>query len=123
RIQVDRCDAMQKLMDKGVGLVCMHYGVEVPKGKPGDRFLDWIGGYYESGFSTNPHWDAAFESLPQHPITRGVEAFTRRDEWYFNLRSRPEMEGITPLLVAKPDDAARAGTTSAPRGPYPHIVA
>ena len=55
-IQKDHLETIQKLMDKGVGLVCMHYAVEVPKGKPGDKFLDWIGGYYETGFSTNPHW-------------------------------------------------------------------
>ena len=58
-IQKDRIDHVLKpLMDKGVGLVCMHYAVEVPKGKPGNTFSDWIGGYYESGFSTNPHWTA-----------------------------------------------------------------
>jgi hypothetical protein len=33
------------------------------------------------------------------------------------------MKGITPILVAKPDDATREGTSSSPRGPYPHIVA
>ena len=26
-------------MDKGVGIVCLHYGVEVPKGPSGDAFL------------------------------------------------------------------------------------
>jgi type 1 glutamine amidotransferase len=122
-IQKDRLDAMQKLMDQGVGLVCLHYAVEVPKGKPGDRFLEWLGGYYESGFSTNPHWVADFKSLPDHPITRGVKPFSIRDEWYFNMRFRPEMKGVTPILVAKPDDATRQGTSASPRGPYPHVVA
>jgi hypothetical protein len=123
-IQNDRLDRVLKpLMDKGVGLVCLHYAVEVPKGQPGDRFLDWLGGYYETGYSTNPHWTAEIKRLPEHPITRGVKPFSIRDEWYYNLRFRPEMKGITPIIVAKPDDETRQGKTSSPRGPYPHIAA
>jgi len=122
-IQGDHLETIQKLMDKGVGLVCLHYAVEVPKGKPGDKFLDWIGGYYETGFSTNPHWTGDFKSFPEHPITRGVKPFAIRDEWYFNIRFRPEMKGVTPVLSAKPDDATRQGVSAAPRGPYKHILA
>lgn len=122
-IQGDRLATLQALMDQGVGLVCLHYAVEVPKGKPGDRFLDWIGGYYETGFSTNPHWVAEVKSLPDHPITRGVKPFSVRDEWYFNIRFRPEMKGVTPIVVASPDDPTRQGVSASPRGPYAHIVA
>lgn len=122
-IQEDRLKTLKALMDQGVGLVCLHYAVEVPKGAPGDHFLDWIGGYYESGFSTNPHWVADITSLPEHPITRGVKPFGVRDEWYFNIRFRPEMRGITPIIVAKPSDETRQGATASPRGPYKHIVA
>src|SRR5262249_42943811 len=122
-IQQDRLGTLQKLMDKGVGLVCLHYAVEVPKGKPGDKFLDWIGGYYETGYSTNPHWTAEFLKLPEHPVTRGVKPFSIRDEWYFNIRFRPGMKDVAPILIAKPSDETRQGTSSAPRGPYQHIVA
>lgn len=122
-IQKDRLQTLQALMDQGVGLVCMHYAVEVPKGKPGDKFLDWIGGYYETGFSTNPHWVADVKGLPDHPTTRGVKPFHIRDEWYFNIRFRPEIKGITPIVVAAPDDKTREGVSAAPRGPYAHIVA
>lgn len=115
-------EILQSLVDKGVGIGCVHFAVEVPKGKPGDTFLDWIGGYYEHAFSTNPHWTAAIKSLPEHPITRGVEPFAIEDEWYFNIRFRPGMRGVTPLLVACPSDETRLGKTSAPRGPYKHIV-
>jgi type 1 glutamine amidotransferase len=122
-IQKDRLDRVMKpLMDKGVGLVCTHYAVEVPKGKAGNDFLDWIGGYYESGFSTNPHWVADIKGLPEHPITRGVKPFAVRDEWYFNMRFRPEMKGVTPIIVAKPDDETRKGVSASPRGPYQHIL-
>jgi type 1 glutamine amidotransferase len=122
-IQEDHLQRMGELMTRGVGLLCAHYAVEVPKEKGGPEFLAWIGGYYETGFSTNPHWDAEFKNLPKHPITNGVKPFAIRDEWYFNMRFRPGMKGVVPILAAKPSDEDRQGKSSSPRGPYPHIVA
>lgn len=106
---------------KGVGPFCCHYGVEVPKGEAGDRFRDWIGGCYENGYSCNPKWKADFTELPKHPITRGVKPFAIHDEWYFNMRFRPEMTGVTPILSAKPSDVTRDGPYVYPKGPYQHI--
>src|SRR5215204_1820981 len=34
-------DKMDGLAKKGIGIVCLHYAVEVPKGVVGDKFLDW----------------------------------------------------------------------------------
>jgi hypothetical protein len=121
-IQGDHWLTLRQLADAGTGLAFLHYAVEVPKGEFGDGFLEWLGGYYETGYSTNPHWVADFKSLPEHAVTRGVKPFAIKDEWYYNIRFRPEMKGITPILVARPDDEARGGKTSSPRGPYPHIV-
>jgi len=122
-LQDDHLAFIGTLMKLGVGLACLHYAVEVPKDKGGPEFLDWIGGYYENRWSTNPHWVADIKSLPDHPITRGVKPFAVKDEWYYNIRFRPEMKGVTPILVAKPSDETRQGTNSSPRGPYSHIVA
>jgi type 1 glutamine amidotransferase len=121
-IQGDHLAKIKKLMDQGVGLVCLHYAVEVPKTKGGPEFLDWLGGYYEDRYSTNPHWVAEIKELPEHPITRGVKPFAVSDEWYYNMRFRPEDKGVTPILVAKPNDETRLGKSSSPRGPYKHIV-
>ena len=46
--------------NRGMGIVCIHYAVEVPKGESGKAFLDWIGGYFETDWSVNPHWVAQF---------------------------------------------------------------
>ena len=75
-------DQVSGLIKRGIGLVMMHYAVEVPKGEPGDCFLDWIGGYFETHLSVNPHWTADFTSFPEHPVTRGLEPFSLDDEWY-----------------------------------------
>ena len=93
---------IDKLANKGVGIVCIHYGVEVPKGESGDRFLNWIGGYFETHWSVNPHWTAEFKSLAEHPINNGVKPFNMRDEWYYHMRFRPEMKNVTPILSDLP---------------------
>jgi hypothetical protein len=40
-----------------------------------------------------------------------------------HMRFRPEMKGVTPILVAKPSDQVRKGPYVYPQGPYDHIVA
>ncbi|WDI44247.1 PVC-type heme-binding CxxCH protein [Bremerella sp. P1] len=107
-------EEFQKLMDKGIGLACIHYGVEIPKGEPGDKFVDWIGGYFETWWSVNPHWTASFKSLPDHPVANGVEPFEINDEWYYNMRFRNDMVGVTPILTATPPES----TLSRPDGPH-----
>ncbi|MEX2559843.1 MAG: DUF1080 domain-containing protein, partial [Pirellulales bacterium] len=104
-IEPDHLRRMGELMHRGVGLACVHYAVEVPKDHGGPELLAWIGGYYETGYSINPHWTAEFKELPQHPITRGVKPFTILDEWYYNIRLRDG--AIQPLLVATPPDDSR----------------
>ncbi len=100
-------DQIGERMEKGAGFVVVHYAVEVPKNRGGEEMKKWIGGYYETGYSTNPHWDAEFKSIPEHPVTRGLKPFTLRDEWYFNMRFRENMEGVIPLLKAVPPDNVR----------------
>jgi len=97
-------------------MVCIHYAVEVPKNRGGKEFLKWIGGYYETGFSTNPHWSANLKVNRSHPIGRGVESFVLRDEWYYNIRFRPGMKNVTPILSAVPPDKSR-GTQAAREHP------
>jgi len=110
----DRLRTIGELMDKGVGLVCLHYAVEPSKEKGQKEFLDWIGGCYEQHWSVNPSWDADFKVLPAHPITRGVTPFRLHDEWYFHMRFRSGMQGITPILSA----VAPPGTMNRPDGPH-----
>jgi type 1 glutamine amidotransferase len=111
-IQKDHREAVQKLMDQGVGFVNLHYAVEYPKSQS-DHVLQWLGGYYEQSYSWNPHWVADIKSLPEHPITRGVKPFSLNDEWYFNMRFKPASKGVTSILVAVPPDSVRG--RSAPK--------
>jgi Trehalose utilisation len=120
-VQDKRLEFLGKLMAKGVGLMCAHYGVEVLKDKGGKEFQDWIGGYYENAWSCNPIWRPEFKEFPKHPIANGVKPFSAEDEWYFNMRFRPEMKGVTGILTAVPSDKTRNGPYVYPQGPYKHI--
>jgi type 1 glutamine amidotransferase len=99
---MNHLDELDRMAKKGVGIVCLHYAVEIPKGAPGEKFLDWIGGYFETDWSVNPHWTANYSKLPEHPTTRGVKPFTINDEWYYHMRFRDGMRGVTPILTAMP---------------------
>jgi len=127
-------ESLRTLMTKGVGFGCMHYGVEIVPADASKEFQEWLGGHYENAYSCNPIWDAKYTELPKHAITRGVEPFTTKDEWYFHMRFRPAFDhGVkpaedgeakfAPILVATPSDATRDGPYVYPKGPYPHIQA
>ncbi len=103
-----RWKALDGLVKKGTGIAFLHYALD-PGKEFGPYLLDWIGGYYEQYWSVNPSWEADFKVLPQHPITRGVKPFKIGDEWYYHMRFREGMTGVTPILTAVPPDSTRKG--------------
>ena len=113
-LQGERLNTIGDLMKKGVGLVCIHYAVEPTKEKGEKQFLDWLGGCFEINRSVNPTWIADYKELPKHPITQGVHPFKIYDEWYFYMRFREGMTGVTPILTAVPP----ASTMKRPDGPH-----
>ena len=90
------------LMKKGTGVVMIHWATEAEKGEPGEKFLEWMGGFCDLNWSVNPHWKPKFDKLPKHPITNGVEPFSVHDEWYYHMRFVSDMEGVTPILSDLP---------------------
>jgi hypothetical protein len=122
-VRPERLEFLRGLIKQGVGLGCAHYAVEVTPDRGGAEWSEWIGGHYENAFSCNPIWEADFQRLPEHAITRGVRPFRTKDEWYFNMRFRDGKAGVKDILVATPSDAVRDGPYVHPKGPYPHIQA
>lgn len=127
----ERLKKIDQWVQKGVGIGCMHFGVEIVPDQAGAQFKRWIGGFYENMFSCNPIWEPQFNQFPDHPITRGVKPFQSKDEWYFNMRFVKDVSGnapadfdgakFVPILVASPSDDVRDGPYVYPKGPYPHI--
>jgi hypothetical protein len=123
-IKPERLKLLGDLMKTGAGFGTCHYGVEVPKGEPGDAFLAWQGGYFETFWSVNPHWTAEFNSFPQHPVARGLKPFKIYDEWYYHMRFPEQMKGVTPILSATPPENTRGKEgANSPHGGNPHVQA
>lgn len=114
-LEGDRLERMAAEIQRGCGFICLHYGVEYPKDHGGPEMLGWMGGYFEEHWSVNPHWDAKFEKLPDHPVSNGIRPYTIRDEWYFHMRFAQENQGrLTHILSA----IAPQSTMSRPDGPH-----
>ena len=87
-----------KLLKRGTGFVALHWAVEGPK-DVGTSYMDILGGYYEPGFSDNPHNTTTVRAADaKHPIARGWKPFQARDEFYFKIRL---LEGAKPAIIAK----------------------
>jgi type 1 glutamine amidotransferase len=124
-LQGNHSELLQKVVNRGGGIMMMHYAVEcsAKEKATGDLFRSWIGGAYETNYSCNPIWDADYKKFPEHPISRGVSPFKIKDEWYFSMRFTEGMKGVQSILVATPSDETRDGPYVHPKGPYPHIQA
>lgn len=113
-LQGDRLQQLDKEMKRGCGFLALHYAVEPTIEKGNKEFIDWMGGAFEINWSVNPHWDANFKEFPAHPISTGVKPFSTNDEWYFFMRFRQGMKGVTPIL----SDVAPESTMSRPDGAH-----
>jgi type 1 glutamine amidotransferase len=103
------------LMKKGTGVVMIHWATEAIKGDPGNKFLEWMGGFCDLNWSVNPHWTPNFKAQ-KHPIWNGVKPFSVNDEWYYHMRFVKDLKGVTPILTDVPltktlkrPDGARSG--------------
>lgn len=94
-----RVATMQKLADAGVGLVIIHQTVDFPKNYA-DQGASWFGGVWVRGYSDSNrgHWDSTHDNFPQHPVTRGVTAWSMNDGWLGHLKFVDGLKGVTPLV-------------------------
>ncbi|MEI6714483.1 MAG: ThuA domain-containing protein [Verrucomicrobiota bacterium] len=96
----ERIAAIQKLMDHGAGLVCLHQSSTVPTDNSSIPLNQWLGA------RRNGMWDRTTEKVtlspasPEHPISSGVGTFTYTDEFYPTLIFSDE-KAITPILKAE----------------------
>ena len=107
-----KLEEFDALMKKGVGVVMIHWATEAEKGAPGEKFLEWMGGFCDLDWSVNPHWTASFKPVA-HEIWNGVEPFSVNDEWYYHMRFVEDMKGVTPIL----SDLPGPKTLTRPDGP------
>ena len=119
------------LMKKGTGVVMIHWATEAVSGAPGDKFLQWMGGFCDLNWSVNPHWKPNFKPR-KHAIWNGVQPFSVDDEWYYHMRFIEDRTGFTPILTDVPPmdtlkrpDGMRSGNPAVRKavanGESPHV--
>lgn len=97
---------VEALMRRGTGLVALHQASTVPSAADDHGLLGWLGAVREGTFDRTTQWARLEPVVASHPVTRGVQAFEHRDEFYPTLRFAP---GTMPLLAADLDVQYRAG--------------
>lgn len=102
-----RLQQLDRLMKRGIGLVCLHYTLYADNqpGGGGPEFLEWIGGYndYQNKYSTHTVTEKnpppATPASPGHPISRGWKEFATRNEFYIRQRFREKDPRLVPILT------------------------
>ena len=116
-----RIEKIRELAKQGKGIAFLHYSIDPPEGSMQD-LLDWVGGSYEVGVSQNPINTAKVTPVSNgHPITRGCGGYVVEDEWYFDIRLRPNDANVVPLLTGKlpprdPQDKVLSWAYTRPNG-------
>jgi type 1 glutamine amidotransferase len=97
----ERLGKIRELARHGIGLVFLHYSVDPPEGAESD-FLEWMGGYYEHGYSQNPINTVKVSLVENdHPISRGCGGYVAEDEWYFDIRFRRDERRFVPVMTGR----------------------
>lgn len=91
----DRLKVIEKQMKRGCGIVAFHYALFVPNKDAGEKFLNWMGGYFDYQSGTGPRkWFSKIKTAttkveiasPKHPISQGVKPFQLKEEYYYNMK-------------------------------------
>lgn len=119
----ERGEVLRRQMQRGCGLVLIHYSTFVTHQFMKD-VLDWNGGYFEwtgpNGYTSKIktlETPLVFPS-PDHPIVRGIQPFTFKDEYYYQLRLNPSATPIVqvPVLSPNPSEQVVAWAIERPGG-------
>ena len=107
----DHAAQAQALLDRGLGLVALHWGTGAAEPAAAEPWLRALGGHFNAqkgGFSRyKVEASTVRVADPSHPISRGWQDFPMRDEWYYDLRFLP---------AAKPVALAKVGGKDYPVG-------
>lgn len=94
-------EEVEPLLQRGVGLVMIHWSTGADEGAAGSWQLEHLGGWFGFGFSKIPVRDSKLRQLDMgHPICRGWSDFDMHDEYYTHLKFH---DAARPLLAATID--------------------
>ena len=101
----ERAAVIQRQIDRGCGFVTFHFSTFAPD-EFAEQSFDWTGGYFD--WDEDGKWYSAIEvhetevqpATSDHPLLHGVEPFTMKEEFYFNIRFLEDSndDSVTPIL-------------------------
>ncbi len=92
--------AMQRLMDKGAGLIALHQASTVPDQNSAVPMADWLGAVRFGMADRSTEIAPVRISGAGNPVANGLKAFNYLDEFYPTLTFSTTAK-VTPILVAK----------------------
>lgn len=105
---------LEQMMNRGCGIVCVHYATGLRAedvAADGEHpLLHWMGGYFATRGDHHQSVARIYQAAtitpaaPEHPTSRGWQAFTLHDEPYINNYFGPQdnrpAPGVTPLATS-----------------------
>jgi type 1 glutamine amidotransferase len=89
-----------QLMERGVGLVALHWSTGCANNGVGPEWREILGGWFSLEFSRLAVTPARpRDADPGHPISRGWQDFDLRDEYYLDLRFHERMHPIVRVNI------------------------
>ena len=124
-----RAEVIARQMERGCGFLTFHFSTFAPD-QYARQILDWSGGYFDWETDGRRDWYSAIQTLEAevqpategHPVLRGVEPFRMKEEFYFNIRFRPDDQALKPILTVpalpgrEPDGRVVAWARERPHG-------
>jgi type 1 glutamine amidotransferase len=95
-----RIAEVQKLIDAGAGLVCLHQASTVPYGDTTIPLVEWLGAKRNGMFDRTTESVNLKPETPSHPVCQGMTSFTYEDEFYPTLVFNRDAKRVVPILRA-----------------------
>jgi type 1 glutamine amidotransferase len=120
-LEPGRIAEVQKVMDAGAGLICLHQAATVPVDDAKIPFVEWLGAKRNGMFDRTTEPVSLKPETPSHPVCRGMAGFTYEDEFYPTFIFNQDSRHIVPILRARlpkeaPVDHLLAWTFERPNG-------
>ena len=117
-----RLAAMQRLMDKGAGLITLHQASTVPSQASKIPMADWLGAVRFGLADRTTELASVHASGPANSVANGVKTFDYLDEFYPTLTFSTTTK-VTPILTARVHIQTRDNRPVYDEPPMDHVIA
>ncbi len=99
-----RTELIARQIKRGCGFITFHFSTFGPDSRANESW-DWTGGYFDWEENGKRKWYSAITTLeaevqpgsPKHQVLRGVKPFKIKEEFYYNIRFRPQDKSLAPI--------------------------